>query len=200
MSSDHVEIGARVPRTHNPIARWIALRLLHLCGWHLDIRLPDQPKLVVLAAPHTSNWDGFFAILTLLALDLRMGLFAKHTMFRAPYGGFLHWVGVIPINRSAPGGVVGQTIEALKTREQLVIGLAPEGTRRRVEKWKRGFHAIALGSQVPIVCAYLDYSRKVVGTGLQLQPTADYAADLEKIQAFYRTITPKHPENFSASA
>lgn len=199
MSRNVVDIGARVPRTDNPIAQWLALRLLQLFGWRLEIRLPDEPKQVILAAPHTSNWDGFFAILAMLAVNLKMGLFAKHTMFKPPFGGFLRWVGVLPINRSAPGGVIGQTVEAFKSQKQLLIGIAPEGTRSHVEKWKRGFHLIATGAQVPIVCAYMDYKNKVVGTGLQLMPSADYAADLEKVQAFYRRITPKNPENFSAS-
>lgn len=199
MTANVVEIGARVPRTHNPITQWLALRLLQLFGWRLNIRLPDEPKLVILAAPHTSNWDGFYAILAMLAMNLKMGLFAKHSMFKPPFGRFLLWVGVLPINRSAPGGVVGQTVAAFKTQPKLLIGIAPEGTRSRVEKWKRGFHLIAAGAQVPIVCAYMDYKNKVVGTGLQLMPSNDYAADLEKVQAFYRTLTPKNPENFSAN-
>jgi len=193
-----VDIGPRVPRTGRPVLRWLALRLLGACGWRLDVHLPDEPKLVVLAAPHTSNWDGFFAIVAMLALDLQLGLFVKHTLFRPPFRGLLTWLGAIPIDRTAAGGLVAQTVNAFNTRPQLLIGLAPEGTRYRATQWKRGFHLIAHGAQVPIVCAYLDYARKVVGTGPVLPPTHDYAQDLETIQAFYRTITPKRPERFSA--
>jgi 1-acyl-sn-glycerol-3-phosphate acyltransferase len=198
---DHViEIGARVPRTAHPVLRWCAQRILSLMGWRLDIRLPDQPKLVVLAAPHTSNWDGVLAVLTILALELRIGLFVKHTAFNNPFiGRILRRVDAIAIDRSAPGGVVSQTVEAFRTRPALVIGLAPEGTRRRVEKWKRGFYLIAQEARVPMVCAYIDYARKVVGSGAVVQPSGDYARDLEAIQAFYRTITPRRPENFSAN-
>ena len=198
---DHViDIGPRVPRARHPALRWLAQRVLALLGWTLEVHLPDEPRFVLLAAPHTSNWDGVFAVLAILALELRIGLFVKHTAFEnRVIGPILRRVGAIPIDRRAPGGLVGQTVDAFKTRPELVIGLAPEGTRKRVDKWKRGFHLIANEARVPIVCAYLDYRRKVIGTGLRLAASADYAGDLEAIQAFYRTIAPKRPENFSAN-
>lgn len=198
---DHViDIGARVPRTRHPVLRWVAQRLLALLGWRLDIHLPDEPKLVVLAAPHTSNWDGVLAVLAIFALDIRLGLFVKHTAFENRLvGPVLRKAGAIPIDRRAPGGVIGQTVETFKTRPELLIGLAPEGTRRRVDKWKRGFHLIASEARVPIVCAYMDYGRKVIGTGPKLDRVGSYEQDLEQIQAFYRGITPRRPENFNAS-
>ncbi|HUR41343.1 MAG TPA: 1-acyl-sn-glycerol-3-phosphate acyltransferase [Verrucomicrobiae bacterium] len=196
---DHIiDIGARVPRTSQPWLQRGALALLALLGWRLEVRLPDEPRLVLLAAPHTSNWDGVFAVLAMLALRLKLGLFVKHTAFEGVLGPVLRKVGALPIDRTAPGGIVAQTIEAFRTREQLAIGIAPEGTRRRVERWKRGFYLIADGAKVPIVCAYVDYGRKVVGTGLVMMSTGDYARDLEAIQAFYRTITPKVAARFNA--
>lgn len=198
-AGNRVEIGARVPRSARPVLSWLALRLLALLGWRLDVHLPDEPKLVVLAAPHTSNWDGFFAILAMLAMDLRLGLFVKHTAFDTVLGGLLRKLDAIPIDRTAASGLVTQTVDAFNTRPQLMIGLAPEGTRHLVKKWKRGFYLIAQGAQVPIICAYVDYGRKTIGSGLCLKPTGDYANDLASIQAFYRTITPKCPERFSAA-
>jgi len=199
MGEHVIDIGPRVPRAVHPALRWCALRLLRLLGWRLDIRLPDEPKMVILAAPHTSNWDGVLAILAMLAMELRMGLFVKHTAFEGMFGPWLVKFGGIPIDRKAPGGVVAQTVAAFRTRPQLLIGIAPEGTRKRVQKWKRGFYLIAQEAQVPIVCAYIDYAHKVVGSGLTLQASGNYARDLEAIQAFYRTVAPKRPENFSAS-
>ena len=193
-----IDIGARVPRTAHPLLRWCALRLLSLLGWRLDVHLPDTPKLVVLAAPHTSNWDGVLAVLAMLAMELRMGLFVKHTAFDGILGPVLRKVGALPIDRTARGGVIAQTVAAFNTQPQLLIGIAPEGTRQRVDKWKRGFYLIADGARVPLVCAYIDYARKTIGTGPVLMPGGDYARDLEAIQVFYRTITPKHPQNFSA--
>ena len=199
MGAHVIDIGARVPRTSHPLLSRVALRLLALAGWRLDVHLPDEPRLVVLAAPHTSNWDGLLAMVAIVALQIRLALFIKHTAFEGILGGPLRKFGAMPIDRRAPGGIVGQTVQAFRDREQLLIGIAPEGTRKRVDKWKRGFYLIANEAQVPVVCAYVDFGRKVIGTGLTLRTTGDYARDLEAIQAFYRTITPKRPENFSAA-
>jgi 1-acyl-sn-glycerol-3-phosphate acyltransferase len=199
MTAHLIEIGTRVPRTSHPLLSRVARALLAVAGWRLDVRLPDEPKLVVLAAPHTSNWDGLLAMFAIVALQLRLALFVKHTAFHGVVGSLLRRFGAIPIDRRAPGGIVGQTVEAFRSREQVLIGLAPEGTRSRVEHWKRGFHLIAHGAGVPIVCGYIDYARKVIGTGLLLRASGDYARDLETIQAFYRTITPKVPARFNAS-
>lgn len=199
MGEHVIDIGARVPRTDHPLLSRFALRVLGWLGWRIDIHLPDEPRLLVLGAPHTSNWDGVLAILAMLGIRLRMGIFIKHTAFKGVVGRILEKVDAIPIDRSASGGVVAQTIAAFRERGALVIGIAPEGTRQRVDKWKRGWHLIADGARVPVACAYIDYARKVVGTGPWFVPTGDYARDLATVQAFYRTITPKLRENFSAT-
>lgn len=191
--------GDLVPRISRPFRRWLGNVVLRMYGWRLEMQLPNEPKMVVLAAPHTSNWDFVFAVATIFALDLRINLFAKHTLFRWPFGGFFRWAGLMPVDRRAANGVVGQTTEAFAQHPQLMIGLAPEGTRSRAVKWKSGFWQIAQGAQVPIVCAYLDYHRKVAGTGLVLMPSDNYDTDLAKIQAFYQTITPCRPENFATA-
>ena len=195
-----MDIGHQVPRSRRPFRRWLGKLILHSLGWQLDVKLPDVPKMVVLAAPHTSNWDFVFAVATIFALDLRMNLFAKHTLFKWPWGGFFRWAGLMPVDRRAANGVVGQTTQAFAEHPQLMIGLAPEGTRKRVVSWKSGFWQIARGAQIPIVCAYVDYRRKVVGIGTVLMPGEDFAADLATIQAFYRTITPHTPANFATAS
>src|SRR5687768_13101136 len=107
-----IDIGAKVPRGGRRVLQWLALRVLSLYGWRLDMHLPDEPKLMVLAAPHTSNWDGFFAILAMLAMDLRLGLFVKHSAFKGPLGRVLRKLDAIPVDRRAAGGVIGQTVKA----------------------------------------------------------------------------------------
>lgn len=200
MGEHVVDIGPRVPRTAHRVLRWCALRLLELLGWRLEVHIPDEPRLILLGAPHTSNWDGVFAVLAMLAMDLRLAIYVKHTAFNSPViGDILRGVGAFPVDRTAPGGVVAQTVAAFRGRPQMAIAIAPEGTRKRVQKWKRGFYLIAQEARVPLVLAYVDYGRKVVGTGPVLRTSGDYARDLETIQAFYRTITPKRPENFNAA-
>jgi len=193
-----MEIAPEIPRWGNSFSRWLGRAVLRLFGWKLEVVLPNRPKMVVIAAPHTSNWDFVFGLAAILALQIRLHWFGKHTIFRAPFRGLLIKLGGIPIDRSAPVGVVAQTTQQFRQKPQLLIGLAPEGTRSLAPKWKSGFYQIAHAAQVPILVAYLDYKRKVIGLGPLIEPSGDYVADLRKIQDFYRGITPRWPENFAA--
>lgn len=187
-----------IPGWGNRFTRAVGRGVLRLFGWRLEIQLPNVPQMVVIAAPHTSNWDFVFALAAILALQVRVHWFGKHTLFRWPFRALLIALGGIPVDREAAGGVVRQTTQRFQQSPQLIIGLAPEGTRSRAAKWKRGFYQIAQAAQVPVVPAYLDYRRRTIGLGAMLMPSGDYAADLETLQAFYRTITPKYAENFAA--
>ncbi|MBI2384145.1 MAG: lysophospholipid acyltransferase family protein [Gammaproteobacteria bacterium] len=190
----------RVPAWGNALLAWIGRTVLHLYGWSMDVRLPNEPKFVVIAAPHTSNWDFVFGLAAILALRVRINFWGKHTLFNRPFGGLMRWLGGIPVERSSPHGVVGQAVAEFRRQKQLILALAPEGTRKRVDKWRSGFYQVAVGARVPIVLAYIDYRRKRVGTGPVLMPSGDYAADLQKIVAFYRGIGPRHPEQFALPA
>lgn len=192
-----MEIAPEIPRWGNSFTRWLGRAILRAYGWKLDVVLPNQPKMVVIAAPHTSNWDFVFGLAAILALQIRLHWFGKHTIFRAPFRGVLIKLGGIPIDRSAAVGVVAQTTQQFQQKPRLLIGLAPEGTRSRAPKWKSGFYQIAEAAKVPILVAYLDYGRKTIGLGPLIQPSGDYLADLRKIQSFYRSITPRWPEKFS---
>ena len=119
---------------------------------------------------------------------------AKHTLFRPPLGGLLRTLGGLPVDRRSPGGVVRQVTTMLAEREQLIIGITPEGTRSRVERWKTGFYRIALSADVPIVPAYFDYARRVIGFGPPFHPTGNLESDLARLQRFYEPFTARHPE------
>lgn len=187
-----------IPRHGNGFTEALGRSVLRLFDWRLDVQLPNIPKMVIVVAPHTSNWDAVFLIAAILALRLRVNWFGKHTIFHWPFRGVLRWLGGIPIDRSAVGGVVGQTTRQFEQTTQLVVGLAPEGTRSLAPQWKSGFYLIAQNAHVPIVAAYLDYRTRTVGLGPMIQPNGDYVTDLELLQTFYRGVTPKRPEHFSA--
>lgn len=191
-------IPDRVPRARNPALQLLGRSILKSLGFTTDIRLPNEPRFVLLLAPHTSNWDFVLALAAVASVDLKANWFAKHTIFRPPLAGFLRSIGGIALNRGSPRQALEQITQAFKTRDELVFCIAPEGTRKRVAKWKRGFYQIASDANVPIVCGYVDYARRVCGTGPVLRPSGDYAADIAKIQSFYRSITPKFPEQFAA--
>jgi 1-acyl-sn-glycerol-3-phosphate acyltransferase len=195
--NDRIEIGARVPRLRRPWLRALGRAVLRAYGWKLEVTVPDEPKLVVIAAPHTSNWDFVFGLAAVLALELDLHWFAKHTIFAGVWGGLFRALGGIPIDRSAAGGVVRQTARTFDERRQLIIGLAPEGTRSRVAQWKRGFYHLANEAQVPVLVAGIDYRRKVIGTGPLFRTSGDWDADMAPVFAFYRGIAAKKPENFT---
>jgi len=186
------------PRHGNAVTRALGRWVLRLLGWTVDVQLPDAPRVIVTAAPHTSNWDGILAVSAILALGIRVNFFAKDTLFRWPFRGLLVALGGVPIHRAAARDVVSQTVDIIGSRERIYVGVAPEGTRSRAPEWKSGFWRIAKAAKTPILLAYIDYGRRRIGTGPLIQPGDDYAADLAAIQAFYRTITPRYPERFAA--
>ena len=198
--NDVIEIGASVPRRRRPVLRVVGRAVLRAGGWRLNVRVPNEPKMVVLAAPHTSNWDFVFGLAAILALELDLHWFGKHTIFKGPWGGMFRALGGIAIDRSAAGGVVRQTAQAFADSRQLIIGLAPEGTRSRGTQWKRGFYHLAHAAQVPVVAAYIDYRQHTIGIGPTVRVTGDWDRDIAPIAAFYTAAMAKKPADFTPPA
>lgn len=176
------------------LMRAISIVFLKIAGWRRVGRLPELPRYVMIGAHHTSNWDAPIAIAMVFAFRLKAYWLGKHTAFRWPFRGLLKWLGGIPIDRTKSTDVVTQMIEEMKKRAELVLLLAPEGTRKKVTRWKTGFYHIAVGAGVPIVLSFLDYTRKEGGLGPVFHPTGHLAADMADILTFYSTVTGKHPE------
>ena len=167
---------------------------LKMSGWRLEGRAPDLPKYITVLAPHTSNWDWIVLIVMAFATRMTPLWLAKDSLFRWPFGCFFKWFGGIAVDRSAHHGVVGQIIDLYNRSDRLVIGITPEGTRKRVERWKTGFYRIAEGAGIPIVLAALDYQRKLGIWGPIFTPTGDVDADIAAMQQFFVGVTPRHPE------
>ncbi len=156
-------------------------------------------KAVVVAAPHTSAWDWPFTLATAAVLGVEMNWVGKHTLFKNPVmGAFMRWVGGIPVDRSKTQDFVSKVAELLKSRDDLFLVVAPEGTRGRADRWKTGFYYMARAAEVPVVMGYLDYAKKTSGFGTLFYPTGDLHADMRHIRAFYANVTGKHPELASA--
>ena len=132
-------------------------------------------------------------LLMAFALKARIHWMGKTAIFRRPFKGFFQWLGGIPVNRSQSDNLVELSIQQFHRSEQLILTIAPAGTRKRVISWKSGFYHIACGADVPIVLGFLDYRRKVGGIGPVVYPTGDIKADMETIRAFYDDITGKNP-------
>lgn len=168
--------------------RILSILILKIAGWKVSGHVPDIPKFVMIAAPHTSNWDLPYTLFVAFAMKVKIYWMGKKELFRPPFGPLLRWLGGIPIDRSKSNGVVGQSIQQLQDAEKLVLTVPPTGTRRKVMHWKTGFYHIAHGAGVPIVLGFLDYGRKMGGVGPLFYPTGDINADMKEIQAFYQDI------------
>lgn len=169
---------------------------LKMAGWRYVTTVPEPPKSVICVAPHTSNWDFILGKLYYWAEGRDASFLMKKSWFFFPVGNVLRRMGGVPVDRSRKSSVTRQVVEMFHSRERFHIAITPEGTRKRVRKWKMGFYHIAMQAGVPIQLAYIDYGKKELGiTGL-FQPTGDEAADLKQIQAFYRGVTARYPEQF----
>lgn len=184
----------------NKFMAWLGLVFLKIMGWRVEGKIPAINKFVIIAAPHTSNWD--FPITLAVAFVLRMKIYwmGKAAMFRWPFAAALRWLGGIPIDRSQSHNVVEQSIQAFQKLERLIMVVPPEGTRKKVSYWKTGFYHIARGANVPIVLGFLDYKRKAGGIGPTFYPTGLLEEDMKRIQAFYTTITGKRQSEFGNAA
>jgi 1-acyl-sn-glycerol-3-phosphate acyltransferase len=173
-------------------ARVLARGLLRLGGWRMVGAFPDLPQAVLIGAPHSSNWDGLWGFLVKIAMGLEIRIFAKHQLFWWPLGALLRWLGVIPVNRGEARGLVDQTLQMFRSQERLWIGIAPEGTRTRVERWKPGFWKIAKAAGVPVVPAYFHYPERIIGIGEPFELGDDMDADIARIRAWYAPWQGKH--------
>jgi 1-acyl-sn-glycerol-3-phosphate acyltransferase len=176
---------------------WISLGFLKVIGWRKEGKLPDINQYVVIAAPHTTNWD--FPITLALAFSFKCNVYwmGKDTLFKPPFGAIMKFLGGVPIDRSTSSNLVEQSIQAFGQNNKLVLVIPPEGTRKNVRYWKTGFYYIANGANVPIVMGFLDYKRKVGGIGYIFQPTGNIDTDMVAIQFFYANISGKYPEKSS---
>jgi 1-acyl-sn-glycerol-3-phosphate acyltransferase len=177
----------------NRLTRWIGRSILRMGGWRMVGRFPDIPKLVLIGAPHSSNWDGVWGFAAKAAMGLDIKVLGKDSLFKVPVlGAVLRYLGVIPVNRSAAHGVVEQAAAMIRSADRFWFGLAPEGTRKPVERWKTGFWKIAKAAEVPVLPAYFHYPDKIIGIGEPFQLGDDMNADLARIRAWYRPWQGKH--------
>ena len=180
----------------NTLMHWLSRLLLHLLGWRIEGGVPSAPKYVLIAAPHTSNWDFPYTLMVCFALRLRVYWMGKASLFPPVLGSVMRWLGGIPVDRSRQGNLVQSTIDAFQQAACLTVIIPPEGTRAKVSHWKSGFYYIAQGAQVPIALGFLDFKKKVAGINRMFTASGDIEADMVKIQAMYADISGKNPRQF----
>ena len=178
-------------------ARGLGKLWLRAFGWRLEGTLPPIPKCVLIAAPHTSNWDLPHMLASAYVLGFRPSWLGKRELFKFPFGGFMRWLGGVGVDRSRRTSLVQQVADRFAEVDNLFLVIPPSGTRSRAPHWKSGFYHIARLAKVPIVCTSLDYGRRVAGVGMMIDASGDIVADMDRIRAFYASAQGRYPERMT---
>lgn len=177
--------------------RLLSWLVLKLSGWKVVNVAPATGSYLIIAAPHTSNWDFPLGIAIAFHLRLKVYFIAKHTLFNGFAGPIMRWLGGVPLNRGASKNFVDASVEIYANSENLIFAIAPEGTRSSVGRWKTGFYHMAKGANVPLALAYFDFSKRIGGIGKMLNTTENIDADMQAIADFYEPVIGKYPNNFN---
>lgn len=188
-----ITLPGQVPRRGSVFWRFMGRTVLRLGGWNVEGEVPDLPKFVIAVAPHTSNWDFVVGTSTMFALDFRLAFLGKHTLFAGVFGSFMRWMGGIPVDRTSPHGAVADAVASFGRAGSRILVIAPEGTRKRVARFRTGFLQIARGAGVPVVLCAFDYAHKRVLLGPTIFPGEDVEADRVRVEAHFALIRGCHP-------
>ncbi|MDX1414800.1 MAG: lysophospholipid acyltransferase family protein [Candidatus Promineifilaceae bacterium] len=191
-----IEVPEALPIRGNRLTRFLGRAQMAMMGWRFAGELPDLPKMVLILAPHTSNMDFIVGLAPLFALGLRLSFMAKSQLFWEPFGTYLRWLGSVPIDRSAPGGVVRQAVRQFEGNDKFLLVITPEGTRTKVKQWKTGFYVIAKHAEVPILPLVFDYGQREVRFEELLVPSGDLEKDLKILKSYYHPSQARNPNSF----
>lgn len=178
---------------NSPVIQKLAHFILRLIGWRTHVLRQRSSSYVLIGAPHTSNWDFGLMLLLMAAEQLPIRFMGKDSLFRGPLGPLMRSLGGIPVNRRERTNLVDQIAAKFEEYDDLIIGIAPEGTRSKTSHWKTGFYYIALKAKVPVAMAYLDYGNRIIGVGPSFIPSGNIQADFEIIREFYTGMVGKNP-------
>ncbi len=184
MTSSIPSVPESPPPFGGRFTRTLGRLLLNVLGWRLTGEIPNQPKVVLVGAPHSSNWDFILAMACSLACGVKLSYLMKKEAFFWPFKGLFLLMGGIPVDRKSSEDIVPQIVNWINTNERVWVAITPEGTRSKVKRWKTGAARMAWEAQVPIVLVGWDYPTKVMTIGKQWQPTGDADADTDMIKAY----------------
>ncbi len=197
ISGQSVLPGNRTPQRGNLLTRLVGKGVFRLLGWRIEGQLPDREKFILLVAPHTSNWDFVVGIAAVLGLGLNAKWLGKDVLFKGYHGKIMVWLGGIPVDRSEPQGTIQQMVRISRAQDNFLLGITPEGTRSRTDRWRSGFYHIAKATDLPIVPITMDYPSRTIRIGSPIVPTGDLDKDLQVFRDFFKDANPKIPENFN---
>ena len=189
------QLRGEPPVGGNRFTEWLGKSLLNLTGWEIKGKIPKFKKLVIAVAPHTSNWDFFLGVTVLFALRIRIRFLGKHSIFIPGVKQLLNSIGGIPVDRRAAHGVVDQIATQFNQESEMILAVAPEGTRSPIYPWKTGFLAMAHKAKVPVQLIGFDFKLKQVIIGPIIHTSGDYELDMQLVYTYFASINAKHPEN-----
>jgi 1-acyl-sn-glycerol-3-phosphate acyltransferase len=187
-----VELPEDSPMMCGPVLQGLGRSMLRFWGWTLEGRVPSDKKILLIAAPHTSNWDWVIGVAGLLALGIRLTYIAKHTLFKGPLGWVMKKTGGVPVDRESAERTVDEIVRQFNQSERLYYAIAPEGTRKQVERWKTGFLRVAFKAKVPVLMVSFDYRKKRILIGDCAELSGDIDRDLESVQRYYSQFSGKN--------
>ena len=177
------------------ISQWIGRAVLKSMGWKVAGSIPNEKRILIVAAPHTSNWDFVIGMGALLGLNAKIRWIGKHTLFKPGISWFFRWLGGIPVNRKNPASLIEDVSNMIKKDRGLMIGVAPEGTRKKINRWKTGFLRIAKTTQSKILFISIDEPSKTIKIASTLfTPTEDKENDLEFVKSYFRNFKGINPD------
>lgn len=174
--------------------------VLFVSGWTSSYKTDfNKDRCVMVAGPHTSNWDFLYAMAIFWKHNVNVKFFIKDSFTKGISGGFFRWMGAVGVDRSKKNNLVDYAISLFDENEKLVMLVPAEGSRKRVDKWKKGFYHIASGANVPVALGYLDYKNKIAGVDKMMNLSGNFEADMKIMEDFYKTKTGKYPELYNPS-
>ena len=198
VGSDEDESAKEYPRRCSNLVRLIGKTFMFFSGWKVEGNIPACNKVIIIAAPHTTNWDFVYLLGAAYQLGLNIRWLGKQSLFRFPFGGIMRALGGIAVDRSKANGMVQQVSEAIDQIAKISLVIPPSGTRVRTDYWKSGFYHIAKTADVPLVCGYLDYEKKIAGLGPVLVVSSSVRDDMDMLRDFYKDKVGKYPALTSA--
>ncbi|VAV99607.1 Phospholipid/glycerol acyltransferase [hydrothermal vent metagenome] len=181
------------PNWLSEIVRRFSVFVYKFNGWTAVQENPPPRKAVIIAAPHTSNWDFLYFFGLCNSLQITSYWIGKNTLFKWPWGGMMRRLGGVPVDRSKSQNMVDAMAEQFDKRDEFLLTIPPEGTRGSVKQWRTGFYYIALKAKVPVIMGMMDYAKKTGGLGPSIMPSGDYAADMKILSEYYHRVTPRFP-------
>ena len=188
------QVPERLRGSRSKILRKIARFGINISGWTINGKVPDEERIVIIAAPHTSNWDFILAMLAIFGLNIKVRWLGKNSIFKPGFKKFFEWLGGIPVYRDNPSTLIEKVVNIVKKERSIVIAMTPEGTRKKVKRWKTGFLRIAKQTHSKILLISIDAPTKSIEIGNIFNPTGNSEEDLAYIQKYYSTFRGINPQ------